>query len=99
MHLVGTVASTCTCSTSTMDAPKLGNQAAALVRLAGAAQSAETPYWWLHSGYTAQSKKKPRYRFDSGVSLFHGGEGGIRTLGDVATTPDFESDKFCISLR
>ena len=33
------------------------------------------------------------------LGLYLGGEGGIRTLGDVATTPDFESDKFCISLR
>ena len=75
---------------------------------------------WLHAGYTVQNpvpvatwwlhgleKEKPRYQFDSGVSLCTGGEGGIRTHGDIATTPDFESGTFdhsatspmCRSLR
>ena len=85
-------------------APRFGHR---LARPRPAPKSAETLYRWLHGGYMSRRKKKPRYRFDSRVSLFHGGEGGIRTLGDVATTPDFESGTFdhsatspvCRSLR
>ena len=53
------------------------------------------------------AKEKARYHFDSALSLCAGGEGGIRTHGDIATTPDFESGTFdhsatspvCRSLR
>ena len=38
-----------------------------------------------------QVRKKPRMDTQRGCS---GGEGGIRTLGSVATTPDFESGTF-----
>ena len=56
----------------------------------------KTLYRWLHGGYMSPAKEKARYRFDSALSLCTGGEGGIRTHGDIATTPDFESDKIYI---
>ena len=52
-------------------------------------------YRWLHSGYmTPKNKKGLLLFFEQKTLIFIGGEGGIRTHGDVATTPDFESGTF-----
>ncbi len=55
----------------------------------------KTMYRWLHSGYmTPKNKKGLLLFFEQKTIIFTGGEGGIRTLGRVAPTPDFESGTF-----
>ena len=45
-----------------------------------------------------ESGVKKRHGLGSRMALSVVGEGGIRTHGSVATTPDFESDKICFPL-
>jgi hypothetical protein len=48
-------------------------------------------WYFFGMSYGMYKTKKPRMGL---IHWWSGGEGGIRTHGDVATTPDFESGTF-----